>query len=261
MFNGANREGQIQNRFYSRERPNYNTYYYNKSQPTQKRINSDVRGKSAQSPQELKLESNVLFFREDRPAKHFIYKAKQILHSPEFEQVELHSSSDRSILTLLKVVEILTKYNYATVTRIKTKTFYQGGQKAAKLVMILARTSDFEKVYQDFEETKGQRFQEEGAKRGYKKDKKQTDEVQPGQSNDADDGVNDKEGLQNDSGAADKVAEEVGVPNVDSENAQAKQEKEKSDSEKHDSLKVWGSSHVEWFQITSPIYHELILIS
>ena len=64
------------------------------------------------------------------------------------------------IFTVIRVAEVLTKFKYATITRIKTHS-YQSSQnvggplkKVAKVVITLTKSEDFEQLYTEFEKNK-----------------------------------------------------------------------------------------------------------
>ena len=104
----------------------------------------------------------MIFLRQDRGVKFYIYLVKQLLHNHDFTFVELHGAGESNIFNSIKVTEVLTKYNYVTMTRIKTKTLFKSSQKAAKIVIVLSKTTEFDRIYQEFEENKAKRSEERG---------------------------------------------------------------------------------------------------
>ena len=68
--------------------------------------------------------SNIVYVQCDRKNTQFyVYLVKQMFHTEKFEEVELHGQGQPDIFTVIKLSEILTKYCYASVGKIKTKSF------------------------------------------------------------------------------------------------------------------------------------------
>ena len=55
-----------------------------------------------------------------REPKFYIFLCKEVLQKNKFDMVELHGAGDVCISTIAKVVSLLTRLNYVTVSRIKT---------------------------------------------------------------------------------------------------------------------------------------------
>lgn len=68
--------------------------------------------------------------------------------------MEIHGAGEHNIFNAIRLTEVLTKYNYVSVTRIKTKSVMQHNYRAAKIVITLTKTDVFDKVFQDFEDAK-----------------------------------------------------------------------------------------------------------
>ena len=66
-----------------------------------------------------------------------------------FESIELHASGEKRLTSLIKTVDILTHYNYATVSNIQTATFSRktGLSKAYELIVVLKRGIDFDRLF------------------------------------------------------------------------------------------------------------------
>ena len=84
----------------------------------------------------------------------YCYLVKRLFHSDGFECVELFAKDDYNIQSLSKTVNIMTKFGYATIKRIKTKhvTTSSGAGIIPCLVVILKKSEDFEKHYLDYKE-------------------------------------------------------------------------------------------------------------
>lgn len=95
----------------------------------------------------------------DKPCKFYVFLVKQLFHNEKHTEVTV-SGVGMNIFQVIKVTEILTRFKYATVSRIKTHSYQPpmsaGGpmKKAAKVVITLTKSSDFEQLYADFEKSK-----------------------------------------------------------------------------------------------------------
>jgi hypothetical protein len=127
-----------------RKRPTNTTTSENRPATSEKR-----RGMNAES-------SNVVFVRADRESSFYIYLAKKLFSSGTFEDVEFHAAGERCIYILIKAIEVLQRYGYATADRIKTKTLTSETTRAkvSKLIVTIRKTAEFERLHQEFEAVK-----------------------------------------------------------------------------------------------------------
>ena len=66
--------------------------------------------------------------------------------------MQLHGAGDICISTIAKVVSLLTRLKYVTVSRIKTGSIAgRDGSKVVKLIVHLTKTPEFETMYEQFE--------------------------------------------------------------------------------------------------------------
>lgn len=65
--------------------------------------------------------SNIIHLNTDRNANFYIFLAKVILHNHDFTEVELHASGDRNVSSAVRVTDVLVRYKYVTISRMKTK--------------------------------------------------------------------------------------------------------------------------------------------
>ena len=116
---------------------------------------------------------NVIIVRKTTRFKTLVIQAKNLLKT-KFNKIELHGVDDQSFLTISLVAQCLLKYKYVTISRLKTKTH----QKVVKiddeddansriilqpkLVVHLTKTSEFDSIYDDFEQA-FKKIQEEHA--------------------------------------------------------------------------------------------------
>lgn len=64
---------------------------------------------------------NVIVLSPMKNFHFYVYLTKEIFHKNEFSQIELHAVGDMCIPTLAASTNILTKYGYIEIVRIKTK--------------------------------------------------------------------------------------------------------------------------------------------
>ena len=96
----------------------------------------------------------------------YVYLIKQILHNEKgFEDVEIHAIGDNNIMTAARVVDMLTRFNYVTMSRLKTKSITRATDRTIKLIFHLKRTSEFERLYLAFQAEKERRFNERSQKK------------------------------------------------------------------------------------------------
>ena len=101
---------------------------------------------------------NVIIVRRSLPFRPLLAITKNLLKD-KFDTVELHGVDSESFVTVMIASNVLTKYGYCTLTRLKTKTHQA---KAAdddsrvvlrpKLVVHLTKTAAFDQIHHDFEE-------------------------------------------------------------------------------------------------------------
>ena len=100
--------------------------------------------------------NNVVIVRENTRFKTLVILAKNLLRE-QFDSIELHGVDDQSYLTISLVAQCLMKYNYVEMTRLKTKTVQATKQDDPKvvlqprLVIHLAKSAQFDSIYDDFE--------------------------------------------------------------------------------------------------------------
>jgi len=67
------------------------------------------------------------------------------------ETLELMASGDDAIERLSIAVENITRHGYASISKIKTKSRMQGdGSKVPRLIVTLAKSQNFDQLYQNF---------------------------------------------------------------------------------------------------------------
>lgn len=66
------------------------------------------------------------------------------------ETIELHSVGDISINKATKIIDVLIRYKYVKITKIKTKLVKNGRQSFPKLVTVLSKTPEFDEQYDKF---------------------------------------------------------------------------------------------------------------
>ena len=116
---------------------------------------------------------NVIIVRKTTHFKTLVIQAKNLLKT-KFNKIELHGVDDQSFLTISLVAQCLLKYKYVTISRLKTKTHQKVVKKddeddadsriilQPKLVVHLAKTPEFDSIYDDFEQA-FKKIQEEHA--------------------------------------------------------------------------------------------------
>lgn len=93
-----------------------------------------------------------------REAKFYIFLVKEVLNKGTFEVVQLHGAGDMCISTIIKVVSLLTRLKYVTVSRIKTGSIQgRDGTKVVKLIVHLTKAPEFEAQYVLFEQVRSER--------------------------------------------------------------------------------------------------------
>jgi hypothetical protein len=76
----------------------------------------------------------------------------------KLEEVKIHAAGKTCIYTAFKAVEVLTRYGYADIGGIRTsKLEKEDGRSISKVEILLKKTPDFEKIFEDFEKSKSQR--------------------------------------------------------------------------------------------------------
>jgi len=112
-----------------------------------KRFYNGERRPSQNRPQMS--DSNIVTIRGDqKPMKFYVFLAKQLFYKEKYQEVVLIGVS-RNIFNVLKVAQMLTNFKYATVSKIKTKSFTsRDNMKMAKVEITLTKTHDFEELYE-----------------------------------------------------------------------------------------------------------------
>ena len=77
-----------------------------------------------------------------------------MIHEKKFDKVEVYSQGYVGARILAIFVDLITRLEYCTVVRIKTKGCDRGG---VKLIVHLSPTEKFEELYQNFEKVKEDR--------------------------------------------------------------------------------------------------------
>ena len=138
----------------------YTQSHYN----NQKRYENRAEGYQARERRDMnrpREKSNLVMVSGKRPASFYIYLVKQLFLNEKYDMVELHGAGDRCINSAIKVVGVLVKYRYVTITRLKTKTLNGREGKVGKIIIHLAKTHDFEEIYKKFEEERAERYPRE----------------------------------------------------------------------------------------------------
>ena len=96
---------------------------------------------------------DTIWVRADDTAFLYVKLIKGRLHHEKLEEVKIHAAGKSSIYTAFKAVEVLTRYGYATIGSIKTSKLKRGDEdrSISKVEIVLKRTEEFEKIYEDFE--------------------------------------------------------------------------------------------------------------
>ena len=102
--------------------------------------------------------NNVIIVRKGMKFRTLVILTKDLMRS-QFDSIELHGVDDFSYHNITLVAHTLMKYNYCTMTRLKTKTVqsFDDGEKdkrvvlQPRLVIHLQKTAEFDKVYDDFD--------------------------------------------------------------------------------------------------------------
>ena len=139
------------------------TSNYRKSSKTQKIWQVKDKSDKAEKYVPRERKHNVVIVRRNMGFKTLVVIAKDMLKK-QFDMIELHAVDDKSFLTITLVTNCLMKYKYVTMSRIKTKTVQTIEHEQKKegdidhftrlqprLVIHLAKTSEFDSIYDDFE--------------------------------------------------------------------------------------------------------------
>lgn len=105
-------------------------------------------------------ETNIVFVSERKELGFYMGKAKWIFKQGKFDVVEIHAAGDENIYTATKVYDMLTRYEYAVLSRIKTKTLVSNGQNLPKLILHLTKSQNFDEVFDKYEVERTQRYGE-----------------------------------------------------------------------------------------------------
>jgi len=103
-------------------------------------------------------DSEAIWVRADDSAQFYVRMAKLRFYRGKLEEVKIHAAGKSSIYTAFKAVEVLSRYGYAEIGGIKTsKLDKEDGYSISKVEILLKKTPDFEKLFEDFEKVKSQR--------------------------------------------------------------------------------------------------------
>ena len=103
-------------------------------------------------------DSDAIWVRADDTAQFYVRMAKNRLYRGKLEEVKIHAAGKSSIYTAFKAVEVLSRYGYVEIGGIKTsKLNKEEGYAISKVEILLKRTSEFEKIFEDFEKSRSQR--------------------------------------------------------------------------------------------------------
>ena len=82
----------------------------------------------------------------------YIFLMKRVFVETPHQVVELSGIGDKAIMTVLKIVETVTRVGYVTLTSIKTVSIKgrDEGQLVGKLRVLLKKTSDFDRLNAEF---------------------------------------------------------------------------------------------------------------
>jgi len=103
-------------------------------------------------------DSDAIWVRADDSAHFYVRIAKMRFYRGKLEEVKIHAAGKSSIYTAFKAVEVLQRYGYADIGGIRTsKLEKEYGRSISKVEILLKKTPDFEKIFDDFEKSKSQR--------------------------------------------------------------------------------------------------------
>lgn len=121
----------------------------------EKRLNQSQRSDRTRG------DSDAIWVRADDSAHFYVRIAKMRFHRGKLEEVKIHAAGKSSIYTAFKAVEVLSRYGYAEIGGIKTsKLDKEEGRSISKVEILLKKTPDFEKLFEDFEKLKESRRDE-----------------------------------------------------------------------------------------------------
>jgi type VI protein secretion system component Hcp len=93
-----------------------------------------------------------VYVRDEKPVKFYVFLTKELFFNEKYKEVELHGVRN-NIFNVLKVVQIMTKFKYATISKIKTKSITVGDSyRSAKLIITMAKSPEFEDLYTKYKE-------------------------------------------------------------------------------------------------------------
>ena len=106
-------------------------------------------------------DSDAIWVRSDDSAQFYVRLAKMRFYRGKLEEVKIHAAGKNSIYTAFKAVEVLSRYSYVEIGGIKTsKLDKEEGRSISKVEILLKKTPDFEKLFEDFEKLKESRRDE-----------------------------------------------------------------------------------------------------
>jgi hypothetical protein len=91
----------------------------------------------------------VILINIRKQASFYVYLVKEMFHKDNHEFVELHAVSDQNINTLVIATEMITRFGYAEIIRIKTKQVFSSYNnfRLPKLMVSMKKSEDFESLY------------------------------------------------------------------------------------------------------------------
>lgn len=102
---------------------------------------------------------NVIVVQPGRLSKFYVFLVKEMFFNEKHELLELHAVGNDCILSLSMAVEKISRFGYAEVAKIKTKTvIVENYARVPKLIVHLRKTSQFEERYTKFKEDLETRF-------------------------------------------------------------------------------------------------------
>lgn len=65
--------------------------------------------------------TNVVIYNTSKPASFYVFLAKEMFFNEKHKEIELHGVGDINIRNLAVSIEMITRFGYAEITRIKTE--------------------------------------------------------------------------------------------------------------------------------------------
>lgn len=132
---------------------NSNTNIYsNQPYHQQQQYRENERPPRMAPTNQIQCPENVIVLHHSKTAQFYVYLTKEYFHKQKFEQIELHAVGDPCIPALASTTNMLTKFGYCEIVKLRTKQVIWGNklQRLPKLIVVVKRAENFEKVYADF---------------------------------------------------------------------------------------------------------------